>query len=67
MRAPDHGHAFIVTRDGVPVGELVSLRPRAFVPAEAALAAFVGAPRIAARRFRRDVDALISQDSTPRG
>lgn len=35
MRALDKGEAFTVTRDGVTVGELVPVRPRAFVPAEA--------------------------------
>jgi antitoxin (DNA-binding transcriptional repressor) of toxin-antitoxin stability system len=67
MRALDKGRAFIVTRNGVPVGELVPLRQRVFVPAEAVLAAFSGAPRVAARRFRKDVDAAIDQDPTPRG
>jgi antitoxin (DNA-binding transcriptional repressor) of toxin-antitoxin stability system len=67
MRALDKGKAFVVTRNGVAVGELIPLRQRVFVPAEAALAAFAGAPRIARRRFRRDVDARIDQDSTPRG
>ena len=67
MRALDKGKAFIVTRNGVPVGELTPLRQRVFVPAEAALAAFAGAPRVAPRRFRKDVDAVIDQDPTPRG
>ena len=67
MRALDKGKAFIVTRNGVPVGELIPLRQRMFVPADAALAAFAGAPRIARARFRKDVDALIDQDPTPRG
>ena len=67
MRALDKGKAFIVTRNGVPVGELTPLRQRVFVPAEAALAAFAGAARVAPRRFRKDVDAVIDQDPTPRG
>jgi antitoxin (DNA-binding transcriptional repressor) of toxin-antitoxin stability system len=67
MRALDEGRAFIVTRNGVPVGELVPLRQRMFVPAEAVLAAFSGAPRVAGRRFRKDVDAFLDQDPTPRG
>jgi antitoxin (DNA-binding transcriptional repressor) of toxin-antitoxin stability system len=67
MRALDKGKAFIVTRNGVPVGELIPLRQRMFVPTEAVLAAFAGAPRIAFRRFRKDVDALIDQDPTPHG
>jgi antitoxin (DNA-binding transcriptional repressor) of toxin-antitoxin stability system len=67
MRALDKGKSFIVTRNGVPVGELIPLRQRVFVPADAAQAAFAGAPRVALRRFRKDIDAMIDQDSTPRG
>ncbi len=66
MRALDKGKTFVVTRNGVPVGELIPLRPRVFVPAEAALAAFAGAPRIARRRFRKDVDAVLDQTPTAR-
>ncbi len=65
MRALDEGKSFLVTRNGVPVAELLPVRRRLFVPAEAAVAAFAGAPRIAARRFRQDVDALIDQNPTP--
>lgn len=67
MRALDRGKSFIVTRNGVPVGELIPWRQRRFVAAEAALAAFADAPRLAFRRFRKDVDAVIDQDPTPRG
>ena len=67
MRALDQGKSFIVTRNGVPVGELIPLRKRIFVPAAAALAAFAGAPRIGRKRFRKDVDRIIDQDPTPRG
>ena len=67
MRALDRGKTFIVTRNGRPVGELVPLRQRAFVPAEFAHAAFAGAPPVASRRFRTDVDAFVDQAVTPRG
>ena len=67
MRDLDRGKAFIVTRNGVPVGELSPLRQRVFVPADAVLAAFAGAPRITHARFRKDVDAVLDQDFTPRG
>ena len=66
MRALDAGTSFIVTRNGVPVGELTPLRQRVFVPADTVVAAFARAPRIAAKRFRKDVDAMIDQDSRPR-
>ena len=67
MRALDRGEAFVVTRNGVPVGELVPLRPRQFVAADAAVAAFAGAPAIEAERFRADVDAALDHDPAPRG
>jgi len=67
MRALDRGESFVVTRNGVAVGELVPLRRRRFVPAQAAVAAMSGAAPIDAERFRADVDALVEQDPTPRG
>ena len=66
MRALDKGKSFIVTRNGVPVGELIPLRQRTFVPAETATGAFAGAPRVDIRRFRKDVDAVVDQDPAPR-
>ena len=67
MRALDRGKTFVVTRNGRPVGELVPLRQRAFVPSESVHAAFAGAPPVARRRFRRDVDAFVNQNMIPRG
>ena len=67
MRALDKGESFTVTRNGVPVGELVPVRPRLFVAADVVSAAYRRAPRIARTRFRRDVDSTINQDPTPRG
>jgi antitoxin (DNA-binding transcriptional repressor) of toxin-antitoxin stability system len=67
MRALDSGKSFVITRNGVPVGELVPLRARMFVAAETAVSAFAGAPRVAIRRLRNDMDAAVDQDPTPRG
>jgi prevent-host-death family protein len=67
MRELDDGETFIVTRNGVPVGELVPLRRHRFISAEAAVEMFRAAPSIDYRRFRGDVDALASQDVMPRG
>lgn len=67
MRALDRGETFTVTRNGVPVGELIPVRPRVFVAAEAVVAAFKGAPTIDRRRFRHDIDVVQDQDPTPRG
>jgi antitoxin (DNA-binding transcriptional repressor) of toxin-antitoxin stability system len=67
MRGLDRGESFVVTRDGVPVGELVPGRRRHFVPAEVAVAAFRGAPEVDLYRLRADLDAVADQDPTPRG
>lgn len=66
MRALDRGESFVVTRNGVPVGELMPIRRRRFVPAEEAVAAFRGAPPLDYARFRHDLDGLVDQDPTPR-
>ena len=66
MRALDAGETFVVTRNGVPVGELRPVQRERFVSTNAALAAFAHAGRIDAQRFRRDVDGPVSQDPTPR-
>lgn len=66
MRALDQGESFIVTRNGVPVGELIPLQRRRFVSAEVVMGAFAGAPRIDPTRFRADLDSVLDQDPTPR-
>jgi antitoxin (DNA-binding transcriptional repressor) of toxin-antitoxin stability system len=66
MRALDRGDAFLVTPNGVPVGELRPAPRRVFVPAAEVSAAFALAPPFDRRRFRRDQDALVDQDPTPR-
>jgi antitoxin (DNA-binding transcriptional repressor) of toxin-antitoxin stability system len=67
MRALDKGKSFTVTRNGVPVGELIPVRQRVFVPVETVVAAFAAGARVSPKRFRKDVDAVIDQDPTPRG
>jgi antitoxin (DNA-binding transcriptional repressor) of toxin-antitoxin stability system len=67
MRKLDEGETFIVTRNGVPVGELSPLRRRRFVTAEAAAALFRAAAPIDSERFRTDLDSVASQDPSPRG
>lgn len=66
MRALDLGESFVVTRNGVAVGELLPARRRRFVSSETAVAAFAGAPRIDAGRMRREIDRVIDQDTRPR-
>ncbi|MGH3635342.1 type II toxin-antitoxin system Phd/YefM family antitoxin [Mycobacterium sp.] len=66
MRRLDHGESFVVTRNGIPVGELSPRRRHRFISAEAAVAAFRGAPRIEFARFRADLDRAASQHIEPR-
>ena len=66
MRRLDRGETFIVTRNGMPVGELAPLRRHRFVSADAAVAVFRNAPRIDPARFRADLDEVASQDVEPR-
>lgn len=66
MRELDKGETFIVTRNGVPVGELAPLRRHRFVAAETAVALFNTAPGVDYERFRSDVDAAAGQDPAPR-
>jgi antitoxin (DNA-binding transcriptional repressor) of toxin-antitoxin stability system len=66
MRELDRGEEFVVTRNGVPVGELRPIgRPR-FVRTSVLKAAFRGAEPEDPARFRADVDAILDQDPTPR-
>lgn len=67
MRKLDEGESFIVTRRGVPVGELSPLRRHRFVACETAVALFRAAPRVDYERLRQDLDAIVDQDITPRG
>jgi prevent-host-death family protein len=65
MREVDQGESFIVTRNGVPVGELTPLHRKRFIPAETLVALFRGAPEVDYERFRADLDAVVDQDVTP--
>ena len=67
MRGLDSGESFVVTRNGVAVGELVPIRTRRFVSRGAVLAALSRAAPIDFERFRADVDRLADQDPVPRG
>lgn len=66
MRELDRGESFVVTRNGVPVGELRPIRRRRFVPKDVALAVFSGAASVDYERLRADVDANLDQDPQPR-
>jgi prevent-host-death family protein len=62
MRALDRGTSFIVTRNGVPVGELIPVRSHRFVPTEEAVEVFQTAPAIDGKRLRDDLDRWVDQD-----
>lgn len=47
---------------GTPVGRLIPLRRRTFVPREEVMAIFATASRVDAELFRADLDALAEQD-----
>jgi prevent-host-death family protein len=67
MRALDAGESFVVTRRGVPVGELTPLRRNRFVARDAVLTVFRTAARIDGADFRADLDRHLDQDPVPRG
>ena len=58
----EQGESFVVTRNGVPVGELTPLRRPRFVPTTAVVAIFRNAPAINPDRFRADVDGWLDQE-----
>lgn len=67
MRSLDQGESFIVTRNGTPVGELTPLRRHRFVSTDTVVTVFRNAPSVDATQFRDDLDAVVDQNSTPRG
>ena len=64
MRALDRGESFIVTRNGVPVGELMPIHDKQFVRIDAVMSAFRGAAPIDRERFFADIDAAVDQRVT---
>ncbi|MGH8930995.1 MAG: type II toxin-antitoxin system Phd/YefM family antitoxin [Egibacteraceae bacterium] len=66
MRALDRGEDFVVTRHGVPVGELHPVRRRRFVARDALRAVLAGAQPIDPGRFRDDLDSVVEQSIEPR-
>ena len=67
MRRLDEGESFVVTRNGVPVGELTPLRRLRFVTAESITDIFRAAPSIDGEQFRKDLDAVADQSIEPHG
>jgi prevent-host-death family protein len=62
LRSVERGETFTITRNGTPIGRLIPLRRKTFVPREVVMAVFASAPTLDADRFRADTDADIDQD-----
>jgi prevent-host-death family protein len=58
LQRVEHGETVVVTRSGVPVGELRPL-PRPRLSATSLLARWRGVPVVDPRAFRSDVDAVL--------
>jgi prevent-host-death family protein len=63
MRRLEQGESFTVTRNGTPIGRLIPLRRRTFVPTDEVLAIFATAPTLDGDRLRADLDDAIDSDS----
>jgi antitoxin (DNA-binding transcriptional repressor) of toxin-antitoxin stability system len=66
MRGLDAGESFLVTRNGVAVGELVPIRRARFVRTDLLMDLMFDAPKIEYERFREDMDRYVDQDTAPR-
>jgi antitoxin (DNA-binding transcriptional repressor) of toxin-antitoxin stability system len=66
MRALDAGESFVVTRNGVAVGELRPVQRHRFVRRDAVLEAFARAAALDIQRFRKDLDRRVEQHPAPR-
>jgi prevent-host-death family protein len=62
MRGVERGESYTITRNGTPIGRLIPLRRRTFVPRQEVLAAFATAPTVDPDAFRRDIDSAVEQD-----
>ncbi|MFE0022477.1 type II toxin-antitoxin system Phd/YefM family antitoxin [Amycolatopsis sp. NPDC059021] len=63
MDAVEHGEAFVVTRSGMPIGELIPLRRRRVVTREQFAAMSGNAPVIDPERLRADLDDAFDGES----
>lgn len=65
MRGLERGQRYLVTSNGVPVGELAPRHRRHFTPRTLVVEAFAGEPPVDLSRLRADLDVYASQDVTP--
>ncbi len=66
MRGLDRGESFIVTRNGVPVGELTPAKKQRYVDRTHAKALFANLPSMDYAELRNDLETVIDEDPTPR-
>jgi prevent-host-death family protein len=66
MRGVERGESFIITRNGTPIGRLIPLRRRTFVPRDEVLAAFATSPAVDPDAFRDSIEAAIDPDMPDR-
>jgi prevent-host-death family protein len=62
MRGVERGESYTITRNGTPIGRLVPLRRRTYVPREQVMAAFATSATVDPDRLRADLDAAVDQD-----
>jgi prevent-host-death family protein len=67
MRGVERGESYTITRNGTPIGRLIPLRRRTFVPREQVIATFTTAAVVDPDRLRADLDAATEQDPFGRG
>lgn len=62
MRGVERGESYTITRNGTPIGRLIPLRRRTYVPREQVMAAFATAAVVDPDRLRADLDSAVEQD-----
>jgi prevent-host-death family protein len=62
MRGVERGESYTITRNGTPIGRLIPIRRRTFVPREEVMAAFASAPVLDPEVLREDIDSVADQD-----
>jgi prevent-host-death family protein len=62
MRGVERGESYTITRNGTPIGRLIPLRRRTYVPREQVMVAFATAAVVDPDHLRADLDAAVEQD-----
>ena len=67
MRRLEEGETFLITRNGKQIGTLTPSTRSLFVSTTELKKAFLALPAMSYAELRRDLDAVVNQDPTPRG